>query len=1150
MLKYVKKIALITLFSCFSLQGMKLTMQVVNVVEQAAKAAATATVKAAQAVTEIQLPSSVGNAANKFMVQPVHATCNSWFTTSAPANLQHIDPGLTIGKQVDQSTQQIQVGGNQELTIQASPQLHNICQMTNHVALTLEFAKNQPFMQHQLQKCVASASPDLANRVEQVPSRMVTFEEAYSVYKFRPALWQAWEAAASQKISCENIPVVESALSDINLGTLQKNSDLVASGISKLDKVCPHFEGKPFEGPVLSQRSPVELNLPPQATQPSAQATKNPAPSSHLPEVTQASRTITGDDLRRQAFLDEYHAQRWTKPNSQSNGHTVGSTQNWQAGAGVSFKCEGTLSELQKSKPKAPDQVVDHISCKVSSLLERFDTSNVPLRQFNQELQNARREAHTYKNICEANGSMSGEKQAGELIDRLDLLLTKIGGSEVTSFATTNSVPVDLCESDLTVQEQAGLYQEQQMYEKRALQDDAQINDQQQELQSYYHEKVVYDQAPFKFLKRWDGIDPEGITQKIKQYEAKIKWYQDEAGKCRQLAQVDARKMDAIKQRLVAECSKQGVAQLIQQLKELRTQDPEQHIRGNSYRDLVIAERQQTIRDELQNRYFSQEQQQKLNELAHQPIDKASSVPLEIQQARIDALQQTIANNGALKQWTYACDHQLSQYLNKLDIDPSALSYFESNAIQEQLIKENIQILNHAAENQSCFEARPYLDSAALTATNAINHIQAGNYVEAHALTDLAYALQEFAHGFAEQSTHATVQGAKSYGNLCLHPIESCRNIAKGIGHVLGIMLKEFAYLQTTRCGTDCRELTGWATQYKQEREALINALGDELQELFKDGASRGCGRLVGQVLVDWFIAPRFIGKVNKFAVNPLTRKTFDVLGKIATKTSGKMKPLFLNINIERATADQLSAMSKTFKKEFDQYATYVEKVAGKPVSKEQLLRSIGGVNNAVSEGVQAFDGAVEYAVNKGQALNQKTADKVIKKIPYYIQTQRLRIEKLEKYLATQLSKIQNPIFTKAKLKHIFGIDKLVKEFKSGKLGNAEYSGYHHDRGWKLMNEGKVKFKTEKIVYPNGVVYVEKVCVEGVELDVAKTFFPPEWYRQQVIDKIIEASQNIIWQAEKKGVRQAFKGQTKEGIIIKMVIDNGETLITAFPVLA
>jgi len=176
-----------------------------------------------------------------------------------------------------------------------------------------------------------------------------------------------------------------------------------------------------------------------------------------------------------------------------------------------------------------------------------------------------------------------------------------------------------------------------------------------------------------------------------------------------------------------------------------------------------------------------------------------------------------------------------------------------------------------------------------------------------------------------------------------------------------------------------------------------------------------------------------------------------------------------------------------------------------------------------------------------------KNPEKIIDSTKRNIQTMRLKIEKLEKYMAEKLAKLESPVFEKAELEHMFGIDKIVKERASGAF-DAGYKGYHHDKGWKLVKKGKVKFLTEPEVCPKtGIVYVEKVSAEGIILKQPKTFFPPEWSRHKVIDKIVEASQNIV-DIETHGLRTATTGLTNEQMKILMIIDQNRKLVTAYPI--
>lgn len=201
---------------------------------------------------------------------------------------------------------------------------------------------------------------------------------------------------------------------------------------------------------------------------------------------------------------------------------------------------------------------------------------------------------------------------------------------------------------------------------------------------------------------------------------------------------------------------------------------------------------------------------------------------------------------------------------------------------------------------------------------------------------------------------------------------------------------------------------------------------------------------------------------------------------------------------------------------------------------------------SSVETEIKTVTAATKPTCSNQPATPTKNPNQVVAKTERYIQTMRLKLEKLDRYLNEKLAATQSPIFEKAKLKHLFGVDKLQKQLASGAM-DAGYSGYHHDKGWGLIRKGKVEFLSEPQVCPKtGIVHVEKVAIEGKLIKQPKTFFPPSWTRKQVIDKIVEASQNVV-ETTIEGPKTIIKGATSEGIVIKFIINEHKTLISAYP---
>jgi hypothetical protein len=177
-----------------------------------------------------------------------------------------------------------------------------------------------------------------------------------------------------------------------------------------------------------------------------------------------------------------------------------------------------------------------------------------------------------------------------------------------------------------------------------------------------------------------------------------------------------------------------------------------------------------------------------------------------------------------------------------------------------------------------------------------------------------------------------------------------------------------------------------------------------------------------------------------------------------------------------------------------------------------------------------------------------KNPEQVVAKYDRYIQTSRLKLEKLEKYFDAQVAKTKDPLFTKTNLDHLFGIDKTQKVCANGKI-YAKYSGFHHDKGLKLKAKGKVEFLTDAKIDPKtGAYKVDKLKIEGIELKEPKTFFPSEWSRCKTIDKVLEAGENIV-KTLKDGITcKEVLGKTKEGMEILLVIRKiDKFLVTAYP---
>ena len=143
----------------------------------------------------------------------------------------------------------------------------------------------------------------------------------------------------------------------------------------------------------------------------------------------------------------------------------------------------------------------------------------------------------------------------------------------------------------------------------------------------------------------------------------------------------------------------------------------------------------------------------------------------------------------------------------------------------------------------------------------------------------------------------------------------------------------------------------------------------------------------------------------------------------------------------------------------------------------------------------------------------------------------------LQMYNMDDLAKLQHTEnFTEKSLIHIFEGD-LNKKGRAG--------GYHYD-----MIEGtsgSIIEGTKSSVLNDAGVYEAKVEVNGIPKkgnEGYSTFFPDRMSPQEIVDAINEAYSNKIYQGGSRGV---YVGNSKEGIIIRMVLTDDGKIITAYP---
>lgn len=116
-----------------------------------------------------------------------------------------------------------------------------------------------------------------------------------------------------------------------------------------------------------------------------------------------------------------------------------------------------------------------------------------------------------------------------------------------------------------------------------------------------------------------------------------------------------------------------------------------------------------------------------------------------------------------------------------------------------------------------------------------------------------------------------------------------------------------------------------------------------------------------------------------------------------------------------------------------------------------------------------------------------------------------------------------------------------ILEGELNKKGQAV--GFHYDR--LPSKKGEIIRGTETKPNEFGVYEAEVVVsdVEKTSNNGKSTFFPDELDSQEVVDAINEAYEERVFISG-----NTYEGLTKDGIVIRMYLDNQEKIISAFPI--
>jgi hypothetical protein len=136
--------------------------------------------------------------------------------------------------------------------------------------------------------------------------------------------------------------------------------------------------------------------------------------------------------------------------------------------------------------------------------------------------------------------------------------------------------------------------------------------------------------------------------------------------------------------------------------------------------------------------------------------------------------------------------------------------------------------------------------------------------------------------------------------------------------------------------------------------------------------------------------------------------------------------------------------------------------------------------------------------------------------------------------------------YFKVDFKHVMGIKTWFN-----KKGEFEWTGFHHDYLGQLERIGAI-IVTNKRMGPYGF-YIADITINGTTY-TNQSFFPQNWTRQKIAEKIFEAYEHFLAHEASKFVNSTLEkypllAKIQEGIEIEMIVSSAGKAITVSPLL-
>jgi hypothetical protein len=483
------------------------------------------------------------------------------------------------------------------------------------------------------------------------------------------------------------------------------------------------------------------------------------------------------------------------------------------------------------------------------------------------------------------------------------------------------------------------------------------------------------------------------------------------------------------------------------------------------------------------------------------------AVPYQHQQARKSACAQIKASMPDHTMRKYTMTQDTVTFAHGYAITEHNLASLQGNAYEQQLHIEFLEQLTEAHTISTSYALQPkniLIDAIGHGAAIGMeaNRLQQPNVATTWA--NLGWKVLDIMEGIGE----GLVLFAENTADMILHPRHTLKQMIHGLGMVTGFVARTCARAMGTASYWHELMEHGDGLLMAQEMDQVahkVSTFGAYCTEKAAALETRDIAKYGTAIAADML----------------LTHKMFLFGGTFCTRATPVIRDAMAHVSV-RATA-----MGKSITNALEAART-----------ESPALQTAEGMLMKASEELNKIGSAAVNIIKDARLALEAIHAEYMAGLKIELETLRLMYDNKIKGAAELANK-----WLKIEYEHILGM-----EFYFSRRGTLKIGGFHHDFMQTIEKSNLFEF-TEKVMHKTGF-YKAKLYFKG---DPVKeiSFFPSEWPRQKVIEKIHEAYGNFVksgapLELQNDG-KYLVKGIIEENITIEMYITAKGKIVTAYP---